>query len=271
MDFDSVLGEYVLDPFEHRVADRCIRADVYRRSGSGGPPVILIHEAPGLSASTLALADRIRDRGFSVVLPAFLTRPEEAGGLRRMVGGLFQVCIASEFGALTRGQTTPIATWLRALAKREADLAKVPSVGVIGMCFSGGFALATALEPVVGAAVMSQPSLPFLFATDFGVSEKDTETLKERIGTGGCVRLLRYQADWKSPRDRYDRLACTFPDIERVEIPTRKRSKHSVLKDGLSAPRESHLGQALEGTLSFLEGQLGYRDERAAARRGART
>ena len=258
MDFDSVLSEYELDPFEHRVADRCIRADVYRRAGAGGPPVILIHEAPGLSASTLALADRVRERGFSVVLPAFLTKPEEAGGLRRMVGGLFHMCVASEFGALARGQTTPIATWLRALAQREADKASVPSVGVIGMCFSGGFALATALEPVVGAAVMSQPSLPFVFATDFGVSELDVETLKGRIGTGGCVRLLRYQADWKSPRDRYDQLVCTFPDIDKVEIPTKKRAKHSVLKDGLSAPRQSHLGQALEGTLEFLETHLGY-------------
>ena len=31
---------------------------------------------------------------------------------------------------------------------------------MIGMCFSGGFALATAIDPVVGVAVVSQPALP---------------------------------------------------------------------------------------------------------------
>ncbi len=175
------------------------------------------------------------------------------------------MCIASEFGGLARGRTAPIADWLRGLARRESELAGGARVGVIGMCFSGGFALATAVDPVVAAAVMSQPSLPFIFVTDVGVSTEDIDRLKDRIGDGGCLRVLRYQADWKSPRSRYDRIICEFPAIERAEIPTTDRGRHSVLRDGVCAPQGSDLSVALEGTLDFLDRHLGVGSTRPAA------
>lgn len=251
-----MLGAYDLDPFEHQAGSVCLRCDVYRRQVAGGPPVILIHEAPGLSESTLALADRIAARGFTVALPSLLEAPDAGAGPARMVRGMARMCIAGEFGALARGRTAPIADWLRGLARRESDRAGGAKVGVIGMCFSGGFALATALEPVVGAAVMSQPSLPFISVTDVGVSSEDIDRLKDRVGAGGCLRVLRYQADVKSPRARYERLICEFPSIERVEIATSDRSRHSVLRDGMSAPRGSDLAVALDGTLDFLDRHL---------------
>ena len=50
---------------------------------------------------------------------------------------------------------------LRALARDLHEQCGGPGVGAIGMCFTGGFALAMAVEDTLLAPVLSQPSLPF--------------------------------------------------------------------------------------------------------------
>lgn len=257
MDFATRLAAYRRDRFQDHSGGVCIAADVFRWPGDhdDGPPVILIHEAPGLSESTLDVADHLRAAGFRPILPAFLTPPAGGPSRRRMVGGMVRMCIAAEFGALARGGSTPVGAWLRALARDEAQRVDRP-VGVVGMCFSGGFALAAALEPTVAAAVMSQPALPFSHADDLGMTSRDLGRLQAKVGAGGCLRVLRYAADWKSPRARYDRLRATFPEIEAVEIPTTDRSRHSVLRDGLRAAEDSDLRAALDGTIAFLHRHL---------------
>ena len=58
-------------------------------------------------------------------------------------------------------QTSPIAGWLRSLARElHAELGG-PGVGALGMCFTGGFALAMMVDEAVVAPVLAQPSLPF--------------------------------------------------------------------------------------------------------------
>ena len=56
-----------------------------------------------------------------------------------------------------------------------------PGVGVVGMCFTGNFALAMAVDDVVLAPVLSQPSLPFAIGRarrgDVGVSDGDLATV----------------------------------------------------------------------------------------------
>ena len=255
MDFAERLARYRVDRFQDDSGGICIAADVYRQPDRPGPAVILLHEAPGISGSTLDLADALHERGFAAVLPSFLMPPSDVPSRRRTIGGMARMCIAAEFGALGRGGSTPVAAWLRALARREAT-DRDQAVGVIGMCFSGGFALGTALEPRVAAAVMSQPALPFLAADDVGLPDRDLRRLQGTVGSGGCLRVLRYERDRISPRQRFDRLAEIFPDISRVEIPTRDASKHSVLRDGLSAPAGSDLRIALDETLDFLAARL---------------
>ncbi len=254
MDFATRLAAYERRRFQDDSGGVCIAADVHRWPGGhdDGPPVILIHEAPGISESTLDLADHLRDQGLRPILPAFLTPPAAGPSRRRMVGGTMRMCIAAEFGALARGGSTPVGAWLRALARDEAKRVERP-VGVIGMCFSGGFALAAALEPRVAAAVMSQPALPFLYGDDLGMTSRDLGRLQAKVGAGGCLRVLRYAADWKSPRARFERLRTTFPEIEAVEIPTTDRSKHSVLRDGLGAAAGSDPRTALDDTIAVLK------------------
>lgn len=50
-------------------------------------------------------------------------------------------------------------------------------VGAIGMCFTGSFALAMAIDDVVLAPVMSQPALPVARA-GLGVGPAELETIK---------------------------------------------------------------------------------------------
>ena len=54
----------------------------------------------------------------------------------------------------------PVARYLRALARDLNERTPGKGVGVIGMCFTGGFALAAAVDDSVLAPVMSQPSVP---------------------------------------------------------------------------------------------------------------
>jgi hypothetical protein len=126
------------------------------------------------------------------------------------------------------------------------------------MCFSGGFALGAVLEERVDAAVMSQPSLPFVFGRDLGLSGEDLARVKQRAGRGECVRVLRYSRDWKSPRSRLDRICSELPGSERVEIATDDPGDHSVLRNALRAPADSPLGIALRDTWAFLEDRLDW-------------
>jgi dienelactone hydrolase len=66
-----------------------------------------------------------------------------------------------------------------------------PGVGAVGMCFTGGFALAMMVDDVVVAPVLSQPSLPFPVTKarrrDVGLSSQDVARVQERA-SGRCVR-----------------------------------------------------------------------------------
>jgi pimeloyl-ACP methyl ester carboxylesterase len=251
--------DYQLRTFKRPAGGRLIARRVYRRPGTG-PTVILIHEAPGLSETTFAIAKRLSDEGYSVVLPELL-RPGRSGppGVRLFVG-MLRLCIARELAALSGGKTGAIVEWLRELAKEEsADNGGRP-VAVIGMCFSGGFALGTILDDSVGAAVMSQPALPFPIwfgrSSDLGVSKADLAAIKTRIGDGDRLRVLRYSRDIKSPAARFCRVVREFPAAEHREVPATSWKDHSVLAHGATAVPDTDLEKAFTGTLAFLEAHL---------------
>jgi dienelactone hydrolase len=58
---------------------------------------------------------------------------------------------------LGHGRTSPVTVWLRALARHEHERCGGPGVGVVGMCLTGGFALAMMVDDTVVAPVLSQP------------------------------------------------------------------------------------------------------------------
>ena len=115
-----------------------------------------------------------------------------------LLDSIVRGCISAEFTTWRTGRNSPITDWLRKLA---ADLAEETGgrVGAVGMCFTGGFALGMMVDDVVGAPVLSQPSLPFAVfpwqRSDLGVDAPTLERIKERCASGTCVLGLRYSMD----------------------------------------------------------------------------
>jgi dienelactone hydrolase len=168
------------------------------RKGSG-PGVIVIHEIPGPTPKVIAFAEEVVAAGFTVVMPHLFGRPEEPMNGISVVRTLANLCVRAEFTKLATGVTAPIQTWLRGLARDLHEELGGPGVGALGMCFTGGFALAMMVDPAVAAPVLCQPSTPFAVgrrrAADLGLSPADLAVVKQRAA-GGCQVLgLEYPKD----------------------------------------------------------------------------
>jgi hypothetical protein len=110
------------------------------------------------------------------------------------------------------------------------------------MCFTGGFALATAVDDVVLAPVLSQPAVPFPLGRarqlDAGVSAAELDRVTARTRDDGlCVLGLRFSEDASSPAGRFATLAAKLGDaFEVIELDSSPgnpdgyaRGAHSVL------------------------------------------
>ena len=168
------------------------------RKGTG-PGVIVIHEIPGLTPKVVGFAEEVVDAGFTVVLPHLFGTPGDPMSAGAIAKVLPRLCVSREFTTMATGRTSPIAVWLRGLARSLHEELGGPGVGALGMCFTGGFALAMMVDPSVAAPVLAQPSLPFPVgkarAADLNVSPGDLAAVKDRAA-GGCEVLgLRYRGD----------------------------------------------------------------------------
>ena len=208
---------------------------VFRRGT--GPGVIIVHEIPGITPKVQAFAEDVDAAGFTVVMPSLLGAPggpHSSGPVLREVG---KVCVSREFTTWAAGRTSPIISWLRALAADlHAELGG-PGVGALGMCFSGGFALGMMVDGHVAAPVLSQPSLPFpvskALAADLNLSPADLTAVKERVAAGCPVLGLRYASD-KAVGTRFDTLRRELGDgFLAVELPGKG---HSVLTEHRDEP-----------------------------------
>jgi dienelactone hydrolase len=197
---------------------------VWRRGQ--GPAVIVIHEIPGLHPLVIRFADRVAEAGMTVFLPSLIGDPGRpvSGGyaLKSMATAL---CVRREFNVWRTGRTSPIADWLRALARRAHAECGGSGVGAVGMCFSGGFALAMMTDPSVVAPVLAQPFLPLPFgsqarAADIDVSPADLRCVKDRLEAEDLTVMgLRFRSDRLVPDARFETLRSTFGDrFEAVEL-----------------------------------------------------
>jgi hypothetical protein len=192
----------------------------YRRGS--GPGVIVIHEIPGITPEVAAFAEEVVDAGFTVVLPSLFGTDGAAASPRTVASAIGRVCVSREFTTLRTGETTPVAGWLRSLARElHAELGG-PGVGALGMCFTGGFALAMAVDPVVAAPVLCQPSTPFAVgstrAADVNLSPGDLDLVKGRCAAGQEVLGVRFRSD-RAVGTRFDTLTRELGDaFIRVEL-----------------------------------------------------
>lgn len=234
-----------------------------------GPPVVIIHELAGVSPMLLEFARRIRERGFATHLPVII---ERRGGPARLLVAAFQVCVSAEFTKLARGKTSPIVGWLRSYGSTiHAETGR--DIGVVGMCLTGGFALAMAVDPHVAASVMGHPTLPLGIGSarqrDLGLNPADLEALKNRSDLS--VKGVRFSCDVIAPRKRFDRMKEEFGDrFDRTDVESGSGSplgfsrwEHSVLNNARIQPdnpnhdaARAELERVVDEVLDYLEARL---------------
>jgi len=217
-----------------------------------GPGVIVIHEIPGLIPEVIEFGEEVVAGGFTVVLPQLFGRLEESKGPLSIARTMRHVCVRKEFTKLATRETSPVAGWLRSLARElHAELGG-PGVGALGMCFTGGFALAMMVDESVAAPVMCQPAVPFAIgrrrAADLNLSPADLETVRQRAGAGCQVLGLQYDKD-PATGSRFDTLGREIGDaFIRVEFPGRKHSTVTVHRQQAAVDRVlGFFGEKLRG------------------------
>ena len=204
------------------------------RKGNG-PVVILVHEISGITPAVERFANEVVDAGFTVVMPLVVGTIDKSPSRGYLASSALKVCISREFTTMALNKTSPIIGWLRALAKYlHAEIAG-KGVGVIGMCFSGGFALGMMLDDIVVAPVLSQPSLPFAFgakrSADLNLSQHDATRVAQRASEGCQVLGLRFTGD-KLVGTMFAELHKLLGDaFIAVEFESTAKSDHSVLTE----------------------------------------
>ncbi len=197
------------------------------RKGTG-PGVVVIHEMPGITPAVTAFGQEVVDAGFTVVMPSLFGEPGADFTVAQVAKVFPKACISKEFTKLALHETAPIATWLRSLARELHDELGGPGVGALGMCFTGGYALAMMVDEAVVAPVLCQPSNPMALgkarAADLGLSPRDLEIVKRRAAAGCAVLGLRFEKDL-AVGTRFDTLREELGDnFLALEFPGRRHS-----------------------------------------------
>jgi dienelactone hydrolase len=215
-----------------------------------GPGVIVMHESPGLTPEVVTFGRELVDEGFMVVMPHFFGsahREPRRLEAARVIPGL---CVGREFTMVATGRTTPVAGWLRGLARHVHAEAGGIGVGAVGMCFTGGFALAMMVDPSVVAPVVAQPAVPVPIgarrAADIGLDAGDLAAVQDRVRAGCPVLGVRFRDDWATGT-RFETLTQALGDgFLKVEL---EGAGHATL----TAERHP---DAVEAVVAFLRERL---------------
>ena len=248
--------------------------DVYRMGT--GPAVVVIAEMPGITPKVVEFAKRVESLGCTVALPHLFGEPGRdpyKGGPARAVpyvlSSMVPSCVSHDFHAMATGKTSPVIEWLRALSRSLQEECGGPGVGVVGMCFTGGFALAMMADAPVLAPVLSQPSLPFPIGAkrrrDLGLSDADLAKVKAKCAAEDLTVLgLRFTGDRFVPAERFARLREELGDrFVGVEIDSSKGNAwghraqaHSVLTEDLQDEPGTPTRDALDQVLDLFRTKL---------------
>jgi len=237
---------------------------VYRKGS--GPAVIIMHEIPGLHPLVVEYGERVVAAGMTVFMPSLFGTPGKPMSTGYALGQMvMNVCIRREFNAWANDRSSPIVDWLRALARKAHADCGGKGVGALGMCFTGGFALAMMTEPSVVAPVLSQPSLPFgkKGAAKIDASPREIACARQRMIDEDLSMIgLAFDGDPFVPEARMDMLQTTFGErFERPKLtqadarPGTGMAGHSVLTVHLNNAGPTKEAEAR--TIAFFRHRLG--------------
>jgi dienelactone hydrolase len=236
--------------------------------GVTGPAVIVIHEVFGFTPPLARFCRWIADAGMRVYAPILLGKPDTSNRERTGLGTILGLCVSREFTLFRANRASPVVDWLKPLARQAQEECGGPGVGVIGMCLTGGFALAMAVDPVVVAPALSQPSMPPFDHKALDISPADLSCVKDRARDGLELRAYRFEGDTLSRAERFETLRTEFgtafhgtvlPDsAANPDGPMARAGKppHSVMTgDLIDAPGEA-TKQAAEDVIAFFKTRL---------------
>lgn len=220
-------------PFEHFHPQRfCyLGSEKLVYSLGEGPLVVLLHEAPGPIPEAFALGLRLSQQGFKVYMPMFFGKPNAPFSMRTTLKELTLGCIRREFAVFASNKSSPAVEWLRAFCKDLLREHGQNKIGMIGMCFTGNFALGLIAEAWMKAPVLSQPSLPYNLGkkrkAGLHVSPETIEKAKERSDLE--ILGLRFTGDILCPKAKFTRLRETFGDrFQGIEIDSSLFNPHRI-------------------------------------------
>jgi len=262
MDYSAALKDYTAFDFDNGRWSRT----VYRRGS--GPAVIIIHEMPGLHPLVVRFADHVAAAGMTVFLPSLFGEPGRPVSRGYSTGVILKaICVQREFILWRGGKSSPIVDWLRALAKKVHGECGGKGVGAVGMCFTGGYALAMMTEPSVVAPVLSQPSMPLRKknAAQFDASPAEVACAKDRFEKENLSMIgLRFHGDPLVPAECFEAYKKTFGDrFEAIELdpkdaePGTLKNPHSVLTINLQDRPGTPTKLAEERVIAFFKERTG--------------
>ncbi len=203
------------DSVAHRVY--CFRDDRTK------PPLLLLHELPGLSGKTLEYARELSEE-FTVYVPLLF------GELNRqstVSGSLAAFGLNGEWRGLERGESD-IVKWLRAVVTEIERAHSGKWIGVIGNCLTGTLPLALLDNKQIHAVVLAQPTLPLtIFRNDnmvsasLGISEDEISQAKK---SPAKIFYLRFEKDCVSKPEKRGMVwdifteKGAFPDRVRMHV-----------------------------------------------------
>jgi dienelactone hydrolase len=191
----SIMVDDPLEDFTPRSMTFDNRTKKVYMSGSG-PAAIVLPEIPGISPAVSRLARWVRDAGFTVFIPSLYGRDGAVPLWDEGEEVFKRACVSAEFNTMVSGRSSPISSWLRALARAAHAECGGPGVGAIGLCFTGNFALSMMLEPAMLAPVLSEPALPLKEPGGLEISAEELQAVSTRMEREGLVALAyRFRGD----------------------------------------------------------------------------
>ncbi len=231
-----------------------------------GPGVVLMHEMPGMVPEFWRLANWIAAAEFRVYAPDLYAKPGASVTRPSTAGGLARACVTREIHLLSHRGSSPIAGWLRALARRAHAECGGPGVGAVGLCLTGNFAWSLMLEPAVLAPVAGEPSLPLPARpgarASLHLGRDEEAAVRDRADVP--VMALRFKGDPVCQRQRFAALRSLVGDarLAAIEIddahknPRGNPFPHAVLTRDLIHADGSPTLAAVRDVLTFLRWRL---------------
>lgn len=223
--------------------------------GGSGPPVLVLHELPGLTKEDIRFAKMLIEDGYTALVPLLFGKP----GDDRFLYNLFHICGKEKFDCGGSGRTPPALEWIREFSGSIRKTWKDGlGTGVVGMCLTGEVPLALLTVPGVQAAVICQPTDPFTLLTllhlgpgsKLSLNEDDVKAAQDKSTIP--ILGIRYSGDAFCPAARFDEVGKRFPNrFYRLDL---DGHGHSSLGDNFCQAAfdevRRYLGRQLKGTSS---------------------